>query len=87
MADAVESHGTVEFIGEILSFRGDYQMQERAPRAQEIGRAARDIEGALVVEVRRGGRRIGCWQDKGLVIEPGDRLLVIDSDAVIAGAG
>ena len=52
---------------------------------QEIGRAARDIEGVLVVEVRRGGRRIGCWQDKGLVIEPGDRLLVIDSDAVLAG--
>jgi voltage-gated potassium channel len=87
MADAVESHGTVDFISEILSFRGDYQMQEREPRAREIGRAARDIEGVLVVEVRRGGRRIGCWQDKGLVIEPGDRLLVIDSDAVIAGAG
>jgi voltage-gated potassium channel len=85
MADAVESHGTVEFIGEILSFRGDYQLQEREPRAQEIGRAARDIEGVLVIEVRRGGRRIGCWQDKGIVIEPGDRLLVIDSDAVVAG--
>lgn len=87
MADAVESQGTVEFLGEILSFRGDYQMQERPPRAQEIGRAAREIEGVLVVEVRRGGRRIGCWQDKGLVIEPDDRLLVIDSDAVVAGTG
>jgi voltage-gated potassium channel len=85
MADAVASHGTVEFISEILSFRGDFQLQERPPREQELGRAARDIEGALVVEVRRGGRRIGCWQDKGLVIEPGDRLLVIDSDAVLAG--
>ena len=59
--------------------------RQREPRAQEIGRAARDIEGVLVVEVRRGGRRIGCWQDKGIVIEPGDRLLVIDSDAVVAG--
>lgn len=87
MADAVASHGTVEFISEILSFRGDYQMQERPPRQQEIGRAARDIEGVLVVEVRRGGRRIGCWQDKGLVIEADDRLLVIDSDAALAGAG
>jgi hypothetical protein len=85
MADAVASHGTVEFVSEILSFRGDFQLQERPPREQELGRAARDIEGALVVEVRRGGRRIGCWQDKGLVIEPGDRLLVIDSDAVLAG--
>jgi|OpeIllAssembly_1097287.scaffolds.fasta_scaffold12346_1 voltage-gated potassium channel len=86
MADAVASHGTVDFISEMLSFRGDYQLQERDPLPGEIGRAARDIEGSLVVEVRRAGTRIGCWQDKNLVIEPGDRLLVIDSDAVLAAA-
>ncbi len=39
--------------------------------------------GSLVVEIRRGGRRIGCWQDPALVIEPGDRLLVIDSDVAL----
>jgi len=82
MADAIESHGTVDFVSELLSFRGDFQLQEREPLPDEVGRAARDVQGALVVEVRRGGRRIGCWQDKSLVIEPGDRLLVIDSDAV-----
>ena len=86
MADAVESHGTVEFVSDMLSFRGDYQLQEREPRAQEIGRAARDIEGALVIEVRRNGQRIGCWHDKGVVVQPGDRLLVIDSDAVLPAA-
>jgi len=83
MADAIESHGTVEFVSELLSFRGDFQLQEREPLPDEVGRAARDVQGALVVEVRRGGRRIGCWQDKSLVIEPGDRLLVIDSDALL----
>jgi voltage-gated potassium channel len=83
MADAIESHGTVEFVSELLSFRGDFQLQEREPLPDEVGRAARDVLGSLVVEVRRGGRRIGCWQDKSLVIEPGDRLLVIDSDAVL----
>jgi len=72
----------VDFVSELLSFRGDFQLQEREPLPDEVGRAARDVQGALVVEVRRGGRRIGCWQDKSLVIEPGDRLLVIDSDAV-----
>jgi len=82
MADAIESHGTVEFVSELLSFRGDFQLQEREPLPAEVGRAARDVLGSLVVEVRRGGRRLGCWQDKSLVIEPGDRLLVIDSDAV-----
>ena len=83
MADAIESHGTVDFVSELLSFRGDFQLQEREPLPDEVGRAARDVQGALVVEVRRGGRRIGCWQDKSLVIEPGDRLLVIDSDALL----
>jgi len=82
MADAVESHGTVDFVTELMSFRGDYQLQERAPLPQEIGRAARDVEGTVVLEVRRGGRRIGCWVDKSIVIEAADRLLVIDSDAL-----
>ena len=82
MADAVESHGTVDFVTELMSFRGDYQLQERAPLPQEIGRAARDVEGTVVLEVRRGGRRIGCWVDKSVVIEAADRLLVIDSDAL-----
>lgn len=83
MADAVESHGTVDFVSELISYRGDYQLQERAPLPHEIGRAARELDGTLVVEVRRAGGRIGCWHDKSLVIEPGDRLLVIDSDALL----
>ncbi len=87
MADAVESDGTVDFISEMLSFRGDYQLQERAPRPEELGRAARELEGSLVVEVLRGGRRIGGWADARLVIEAGDRLLVIDSDAVLDASG
>lgn len=86
MADAVDSHGTVDFISELLSFRGDYQLQERAPRKGEVGRAARELEGSLVVEVMRGGRRIGAWQDKELVIEPDDRLLVIDAGAAAPAA-
>ena len=54
-----------------------------APRLEEIGRNARDIDGALIVEVRRGGRRLGLWNDKHLRIEAGDRVLAIDSDAVL----
>jgi voltage-gated potassium channel len=84
MADAVDSHGTVDFVSELLSFRGDYQLQEREPRDYEIGRVARELEESLVVEVRRGSSRLGCWADKGLVIQPGDRLLVIDTDHAIA---
>jgi len=83
MADAVESHTTVDFVSELISYRGSYQLVEREPRAEEIGRDARDVEGALIVEVRRGGRRIGCWHEKNLRIEAGDRVLAIDSEAVL----
>jgi len=83
MADAVRSHTRVDFVSDLLTYRGSYQLVERAPRREEIGRDAREIEGALIVEVRRGGRRVGCWQDKRLRIEAGDRLLAIDSDAVL----
>ena len=83
MADAVESNATVDFVAEALTFYGGYQLHERVPAESEIGRAARDIAGSLVVEIRRGGRRIGCWKDRELVIEQGDRLLVIDSDEVL----
>lgn len=83
MADAVESSSTVDFFSEALTFRGGYQLHERDPGAAEIGRAARDLKGSLIVEIRRGGRRIGAWQDPALVIEQGDRLLVIDSDEAL----
>jgi len=87
MADAVASRSTVDFVAEALTFRGGYQLHEREPFAAEVGRVARELAGSLVVEVRRGGRRIGGWQDPGLVIEAHDRLLVIDSDDVLQAQG
>jgi len=83
MADAVTSNSTVDFVAEALTFHGGFQLHERDPAPAEIGRATRDMVGSLVVEIRRGGRRIGCWQDPTLVIERGDRLLVIDSDVAL----
>jgi voltage-gated potassium channel len=83
MADAIASSATVDFVAEALTFHGGFQLHERDPAPPEIGRAARELDGSLVVEIRRGGRRIGCWQDPGLVIERDDRLLVIDSDAAL----
>ena len=83
MADAVESHTTVDFVSELLSYRGGFQLVEREARPAEIGRTPFEIPGVLVVEVRRGGRRIGLWNEKGLRVEPGDRLLAIDSEAVL----
>lgn len=83
MADAVQSHTTVDFVSELLTYRGSYQLVEREARPQEIGRSPFHIEGVLVVEVRRGGRRYGLWNEKNLQIEAGDRLLAIDSEAVL----
>jgi voltage-gated potassium channel len=79
MADAVDTHGTIAFVSDLLSYRGECTLVERAPRPEEIGRMARELEGTLIVEVRRSNRRIGCWRDCTLVIEADDRLLAIDA--------
>jgi voltage-gated potassium channel len=79
MADAVDTHGTIAFVSDLLSYRGECTLIERAPRPEEIGRLARELEGTLIVEVRRANRRIGCWRDCELVIEADDRLLAIDA--------
>lgn len=78
MADAVDAHGTVDFLSELLSFRGDYQLVERSPRPREIGRSAREVEGAVILEIRREGQRHFCWKDCSLTIAADDRLLAID---------
>lgn len=83
MADAVQTRGTVEFVSELLSYRGNYQLVKREPRPGEIGRVAREVEGTLIIEVHRGGQRHYCWKEGGLRIEAGDQLLAIDA----SGAG
>jgi len=80
MADAVEAHGTVDFVSELLSYRGDYQLVERPPRPTEVGKTAREVEGAVIIEVHRAGERHYCWKDCRLRIEAGDRLLAIDAN-------
>jgi voltage-gated potassium channel len=80
MADAVGTAGTIDFISDLLTYHGECQLVERAPRPQEIGKLAREVDGALIVELRRGGRRHGCWRDCTLRIEQGDRVLAIDAN-------
>jgi hypothetical protein len=80
MADAVRSDATVEFVSDLLSFRGHCQLVERAPHPDEIGRLAREVVGTVIVEIRRGKARLGCWNDPALRIEAGDRLVAIDAN-------
>jgi voltage-gated potassium channel len=82
LADAVKAHGTIAFVTDLLSYDGDCRLSERAPRPEEVGRLAREVDGALIVEVRRNGRRVGCWVDCGLVIQADDVLLAIDGNRV-----
>jgi len=84
MADAVSNPGTVDLLSEMLTFRGDHQILERAPTNDEIGQRARELDGSLVVEVRRAGQRLGAWNHPDLRIEAGDRMIVIDSDEALA---
>jgi voltage-gated potassium channel len=80
MADAVETHGTVDFVSELLSYRGDYQLVTRQPRPEEIGKTAREVDNTVIIEIHRDGRRLQCWKDCSVRIEPGDRVLAIDSN-------
>ena len=57
----------------MLTYHGDHQMVERAAAPHEIGRNARELDGTLVVEVHRAGRRLGAWNHRDLRIEAGDR--------------
>lgn len=84
MADAVGAHGTVDFVSELLSYRGNYQLVERDVRPTEVGRLARDVEGSVVIEIHREGQRLYCWRDKALRLEAGDRVLAIDQDGSAA---
>ena len=43
-------------------------------------RVARETAGTVIVEIRRGERRIGCWNDPTLRIEAGDRVIAIDAN-------
>lgn len=79
MADAVKNHSTVDFVRELLTYQGGYQLAERDVRTEEIGREVRDVAGSIIVEVIRGGQRHGCWHDKTLRLVPGDRVLAIDA--------
>jgi voltage-gated potassium channel len=80
MADAVAARGTIDFVSDLLSYRGNCQLVERPARAEEVGRVAREIAGTVIVEIRRGSRRLGCWGDTGLRIEAGDRVVAIDGN-------
>ena len=80
MADAVSTQGTIDFVSELLSYRGQCQLVEREARAEEVGRLARETEGTVIVEIRRGHHRFGCWSDPMLRIEPGDRVIAIDAN-------
>ena len=80
MADAVDTHGTVDFVSELLSYRGDYQLVKREPRPEEIGKTAREVEGTVIIEIQRGDKRHYCWRDCDIRIAPTDRVLAIDAN-------
>ena len=80
MADAVDTHGTIAFVIDLLSYHGACRSRTCADARTRSGACARELEGTLIVEVRRGGRRMGCWDDCTLTIEADDRLLAIDGN-------
>ena len=83
MADAVNTHGTIAFVSDLLSFNGECRLSERSPTPAEIGRLAREVD-AIILEIRRDGKRLGCWRNCTLTIEANDKLLAIDGNCPTA---
>ncbi len=79
LADAITQFHTVDLIQDVLSNEGTLTLHERAPAADEIGRHTRDLRYALVLGLVRGGKRIMFWEDPGICVLAGDRLIAVDA--------
>lgn len=81
MADAVNSRYTTRFVADLLAGPSGYmRIAERPARREEVGLAWRDVPGALVVAVERGGRIIGFWDEAAVRIEAGDLVFAIEAN-------
>lgn len=81
MADAVNSRYTTRFVSDLLSGpSGFMRIAERRARPEEVGRAWRDVAGALVIAVERAGRIVGFWDAHDGIIEAGDLVFAIEAN-------
>lgn len=77
MADATRTHYVTDYVTDLLTVGGRVSLNERAPKASEIGRRMREIESEIVLRIYRGGVPVGFWEGEHTVIRENDVLLTI----------
>jgi hypothetical protein len=65
-------------VMDLISAGGQVMLAEREPSPEEIGRRPADIGHSLIVRVIRGVQTFTFWEPPA-EIQPGDRLIVIQS--------
>lgn len=77
LADGVRHTHVSDYVSDLLTQGGRVHLIERTARADEVGKALRDITDGLGVRIHRGGGCVGFWEQDKTIIEAGDVLIVI----------
>jgi voltage-gated potassium channel len=77
MTNFVHSSHAADYLNDLMRIGGRVRLEERAPAANEIGRAMRDVGPAMVVRLHRGEDIVGFWEGERSIIRADDMLLVI----------
>jgi voltage-gated potassium channel len=80
MADAVESPNLATYVMDLITAGGEATLVERDPRPEELGQRPAEVGQAPIVRVVRGNQTYGAGEPQAR-IEPGDKLIVIRSNA------
>lgn len=85
LADAVDTRFSVGFMIDLMTCRGRFNLGERLPLPEEIGKPLGHFKGRLIIGVERDGNRFLYSTDPDVRVEAGDLMLVID-DRKVSGA-
>lgn len=78
LADAVSSRFAVGFLIDLMTCRGRFNLVERTARADEVGKPMGQLGTRLVIGLERAGQRHLFSSNPSEIIQPSDRLMVIE---------
>jgi voltage-gated potassium channel len=76
MANSLDSSRIPGYVHDMLTIDGRVMIEERAARAEDVGRRPTELADGIAVRIHRGDTLIGFW-DPQATIEAGDQLLVL----------
>jgi voltage-gated potassium channel len=78
MAGGVISRPVTNTLLDLISAEGLMDVVERPARRHEIGKKIVEIDDTPAIQILRGDRTIGFWDDAEGVVQAGDRLIVLE---------